>query len=440
MRSGDKARHGAMRSHGLRHNAASGTAAMRRSEARREGQPAQARRPAGPHREPRAKGEDLAGRSRGTAAPCPCRSFPTPTSQRAAPKLSRPPSCSVSRVRSRVLHCHVGLARVVDRAVPSLDVSAFGEILWDCFDEAPSAHGFGDRFVRRLGGAPANVAATVARLGLRSTVLGGVGNDAFGLDLRAELVRAGVDERGILTLPERTGLTFVSRGAGGQPSFLFYRHETADMSVASHHVHPAMVDARYLVVGTSTFVERKLRAASRRFVRMGVDGGGALVVDLNVRAHLWKKLEGLEQVCDALVRKASIVKASDDDVARLPVADPERWLRGRCKKAVLVRTHGEGGATAIGAFGEVRVEAPSVRCVDATGAGDAFLSGVLAALSALRAHPGSERFSKAESWTDALRLGCALGAKATTAEGAVTALEDLSAEVALLSALGQRDA
>lgn len=325
------------------------------------------------------------------------------------------------------------------RPMSRLDVSAFGEILWDCFDEAPSEHGFGDRFVRRLGGAPANVAATVARLGLRATVVGGVGDDAFGRDLRRELARAGVDERGILTLPERTGLTFVSRSAGGQPSFLFYRHETADMRVASHHVQPSMVDATFLVVGTSTFVERKLRAASRRFVRMGLEKQGALVVDLNVRAHLWKKLGGLADVCDELVRKAAIVKASDDDVARLPVPDGERWLRGRTKKGVLVRTHGEGGATAIGPFGEVRVAAPTVRCIDATGAGDAFLSGVLACLKHLRATPGTEEFSKKETWQAALEFGCALGAKATTAEGAVTALQDLSAEVAQLHALGQRD-
>lgn len=319
-----------------------------------------------------------------------------------------------------------------------LDVSAFGEVLWDCFDDEPSAEGFGDRFVRRLGGAPANVACTTARLGLASTVVGGVGNDAFGRDLVRLLVAAGVDERGILTLPERTGLVFVSRGAGGQPSFLFYRHETADMSVRSHHVMPAMADATFAVVGTSTFVERKLRAASRRFVRFALEKQGALVVDLNVRAHLWKKPEGLAQVADELVRKAAIVKASDDDVERLPVPNGERWLRARCKNAVLVRTHGEGGATAVGPWGELHVAAPRVACVDATGAGDAFLSGVLAALVRQGALPGSELWHAPSSWERALEVGCRLGARATTAEGSVTALADLREEVELLAALGHR--
>ena len=320
---------------------------------------------------------------------------------------------------------------------PGLDVAAFGEILWDCFDEVPTSTGFGDRFVRRIGGAPANVACTLARLGLRATVVGAVGDDAFGRDLKAALLRAGVDERGILTLPERTGLTFVSRGASGQPSFLFYRHETADMSVGSHHVVPSMCDARYLVVGTSTFIERKLRAASRRFVRTGIKKGGALVVDLNVRAHLWKDLNSLLGVTDELVRKAAIVKASDDDVARLPVADPERWLRGRCKKGVLLRTHGDKGATAIGPFGELFAPSKPAACVDATGAGDAFLAGVLASLVAQS--PGnSQVISSPDCWQSALALGCALGAKATLAEGAVTALEDLHEEVAILRTLGHR--
>lgn len=319
-----------------------------------------------------------------------------------------------------------------------LDVAAFGEILWDCFDEEPSANGFGDRFVRRLGGAPANVAVTLARLGLRSTVVGGVGDDAFGRDLRAFLESAGVDPRGVLTLPQRTGIVFVSRGAKGQPSFLFYRHETADMSLGSHHVRPGLADADFAVVGTSTFVERKLRAASRRFVRMALEKKASLVVDLNVRAHLWKTREDLARVADELARKATIVKASDDDVERLPVREPERWLRARCKQAVLLRTHGEGGATAIGPFGEVRVAAPSVACVDATGAGDAFLSGVLAVLVRAGAKLGSEAFGEAALWQRALELGCRLGARATTAEGAVTALADLHEEVELLRALGHR--
>jgi fructokinase len=319
-----------------------------------------------------------------------------------------------------------------------LDVAAFGEILWDCFDEEPSASGFGDRFVRRLGGAPANVAVTLARLGLRSTVVGGVGDDAFGRDLRAFLEVAGVDSRGILTLPQRTGIVFVSRSPKGQPSFLFYRHETADMCIASHHVRPAFADADFAVVGTSTFVERKLRAASRRFVRMAHEKKAALVVDLNVRAHLWKTREDLARVADELVRKSSIVKASDDDVERLPVREPERWLRARCKQAVLLRTHGEGGATAIGPFGEVRVAAPIVACVDATGAGDAFLSGVLAVLVRSRARPGTKAFGEATLWQRGLELGCRLGARATTAEGAVTALTDLHEEVELLRPLGHR--
>jgi fructokinase len=319
-----------------------------------------------------------------------------------------------------------------------LDVSAFGEILWDCFDEEPTEHGFGDRFVRRLGGAPANVAVTLARLGLRSTVVGGVGDDAFGRDLQAFLASAGVDARGVLTLPQRTGIVFVSRSAKGQPSFLFYRHETADMSLGSHHVKPSHADADFVVVGTSTFVERKLRAASRRFVRMALEKKAALVVDLNVRAHLWKSREDLARVADELARKAAIVKASDDDVVRIPVQEPERWIRARCKGSVLLRTHGEGGATAIGPFGEVKASAPEVRCMDATGAGDAFLSGVLATLVRLGAKPGEAAFDDANTWRHALALGCRLGARATTAEGSVTALADLREEVELLAALGHR--
>src|SRR5579863_5063302 len=118
-----------------------------------------------------------------------------------------------------------------------LDVACFGEILWDIFEtESRGRAPIARTFRRELGGAPANVATGLARLGAKAAVVGGVGRDSFGQALVAHLAKDGVEVRFVVTLENRTGLTFVTRDAAGEPRFLFYRHDSADLSVRAKHV------------------------------------------------------------------------------------------------------------------------------------------------------------------------------------------------------------
>ncbi|HEX3345772.1 MAG TPA: PfkB family carbohydrate kinase, partial [Polyangiaceae bacterium] len=142
-----------------------------------------------------------------------------------------------------------------------LDVVCFGEILWDLFETRTRGE-----YRRELGGAPANVATGLARLGVRSAVVGGVGRDRFGRDLAEHLANDGVDVRFVVTLANRTGLTFVARDASGEPDFLFYRHASADLSVRASHVIPAMGRARWALVGSSTLMTRELAQGTARFL------------------------------------------------------------------------------------------------------------------------------------------------------------------------------
>jgi len=94
-----------------------------------------------------------------------------------------------------------------------------------------------------------------------------------------------------------------------------------------------------------------------------------------------------------------------------------------------VFTRAGGPASVVGAFGEVVVPPPPthVPCVDATGAGDAFIAGVMAALVAAEALPGTPGFSDLGVWREALALGHALGRKAISQPGAVTGVVALAA-------------
>jgi fructokinase len=304
-----------------------------------------------------------------------------------------------------------------------LDVVCFGEILWDMFETRP--RGVARDYRRELGGAPANVATGLARLGTKVAVVGGVGRDSFGEALVSHLANDGVDVRFVVKLPNRTGLTFVTRDAAGEPAFLFYRHDSADLSVRAKHVVPAMGRARWTLVGSSTLMTRELARATAKFLDVADRAGASLFVDLNVRAHLWPSRRAMERAIASLVGRAAVVKASDADLRAVSGGAGLGWLERHAPQATWLVTRGSGVASAIGEHGSVDVPALRARCVDATGAGDAFIAGALATLVAARAVPGSASWSVMEVWRTALRAGHMMGKKAVSRPGAVSGLVGL---------------
>jgi fructokinase len=307
-----------------------------------------------------------------------------------------------------------------------LDVICFGEILWDIFEAGPrGSDSIARTFRRELGGAPANVATGLARLGVRAAVVGGVGRDRFGDALVAHLRKDQVDVRFVLKLPNRTGLTFVTPSADGEPAFLFYRHESADVSLRAEHVAPAMGRARWVLVGTSTLMTRELARATLRFLDTAERAGAHVLVDLNVRPHLWSNRRAMQRAIAGLAERAHLVKASNADLQAVSGAGSARWLERHARRASWLITRGPGMASAVGEHGEVHARALPARCVDATGGGDAFIAGSLATLVAASAVPGTSAWRDAATWQAALRAGHVMGKKAVSRRGAVAGLRRL---------------
>ena len=328
-----------------------------------------------------------------------------------------------------------------------LDVVTFGEILWDLFElpvRAGRAEPIARDFRRELGGAPANVAAGLARLGAKVAVVGGVGQDRFGDALVQQLADDGVDVRFVVTLPNRTGLTFVVRDARGEPEFLFYRQASADVSLCAEHVTTAMGRARWALVGSSTLMTRDLGRATARFLDVAERAGASIFVDLNVRTHLWHSPRAMERAIARLVRRATVVKASDADLRAVSgvTGSPSsrrglQWLERHAPQASWLVTRGSGLASAVGAHGAVEASALRARCVDATGAGDAFIAGALATLLAAGARPGSPSWLEPGVWRAALRAGHMMGKKAVSRPGAVAGLVDLRRVRAAVASVGR---
>ena len=85
-------------------------------------------------------------------------------------------------------------------------------------------------FAKYIGGSPTNIACGTARLGMKSGLITGVGDEHMGRYIREQLLREGVDVTGVKTDPERL-TALVLLGIRDEDSFplIFYRENCADM-------------------------------------------------------------------------------------------------------------------------------------------------------------------------------------------------------------------
>jgi fructokinase len=318
----------------------------------------------------------------------------------------------------------------VPSEAPELDVLSFGEALVDFFPERPGIPlAECERFERHLGGAPCNLAVGLARQGARVGLMTLVGPDDFGAFVRRRLGEEGVEVRALgVHRTAKTGVTFVSVGHEGQRSFLFFRHPSADQMVAEHDVDPVEVArARVVHVGSSTLAREPARAATWKAMAAARAAGRVISSDPNWRPHLWDDPAEAAPILRRLVAGCDLVKISDDELGPLTGASEveagARAVRGLgC--ALVVVTLGERGCYYDAPAGSGYLPGEKVKVVDTTGAGDAFMAGLLAELAPRLSESGGRPASslgKAEIERACAR-GNHLGALVVTQMGATSGL------------------
>lgn len=308
-------------------------------------------------------------------------------------------------------------------------VACFGEILVDVQASGAPEAGLGAARLR-VGGAAANVAVGLARLGVRAELLGVVGRDALGDRALGDLEGEGVDVRHVARVDGRTPLVVVAAGARGEPTFAPYRVGTADARLEPLHARSA-AGASVGVLATTTLPGDRGLDAALAFVDAVRKDKGLVVVDLNVRPGLGDA-DALRAAAAKLVAGAHVVKASESDLLALAGKRGVSWLEANARGAVWLLTRAEAGAAAVGPFGSVSAPTRRVRVVDASGAGDAFVAGVVATL--LHGDPAR---TDERTYQRALEVGQAMGAKAVLAEGATAGLGDLADLRARIASSGE---
>ncbi|HEX7746184.1 MAG TPA: carbohydrate kinase [Micromonosporaceae bacterium] len=234
-----------------------------------------------------------------------------------------------------------------------------------------------------IGGAPLNVAVGVARLGEQVQFIGSVGDDVPARRIRDFLVRVGVGIDGLVGVPAPTALA-VATFAGAEPDFRFYGEPPSYGLLDPASVDLALVeDSSVLYCGSIALLQPAVLAAARL---AWARAGGSRVFDPNVRPRLLHDDRAREQYRDVVAEfaaSAHLVKLSSADAEVLFPGATVEEAAGRLRSlgaAAVIVTCGARGAVVAAGEPPVRVPAPQVDAVDATGAGDSVMAALIADL------------------------------------------------------------
>jgi len=286
-----------------------------------------------------------------------------------------------------------------------------------------------NRYLKCPGGAPANVAVAIARLGGKAAFFGRVGHDPLGRFMKQTLASEQVNTD-YMTLDEahRTSTVIVDLDDSGERSFTFMVKPSADQFMQISDI-PEFSAGEWLHVCSIALANEPSRSSTLEAMRRIKRSGGFVSFDPNLRAEVWSDTDAIIPVVRQAIELADVVKFSDDELLFLTqTGNLEQGLAAiqPYNHPLVLITQGAKGALVL--FDNTRelITGQAVSPVDTTGAGDAFVGGLLAKLAQSPAWTNRETIRGAVKWAN----GC--GALATTQKGAMTALPTQQALLAYI--------
>ncbi|WP_235180287.1 aminoimidazole riboside kinase [Escherichia coli] len=270
------------------------------------------------------------------------------------------------------------------------------------------------------GGAPANVAVGIARLGGTSGFIGRVGDDPFGALMQRTLLTEGVD---ITYLKQdewhRTSTVLVDLNDQGERSFTFMVRPSADLFLETTDL-PCWRHGELLHLCSIALSAEPSRTSAFTAMTAIRHAGGFVSFDPNIREDLWQDEHLLRLCLRQALQLADVVKLSEEEWRLISgKTQNDRDICALAKEyeiAMLLVTKGAEGVVVCYRGQVHHFAGMSVNCVDSTGAGDAFVAGLLTGLSSTGLSTDEREMRRI------IDLAQRCGALAVTAKGAMTAL------------------
>lgn len=314
-------------------------------------------------------------------------------------------------------------------------IISFGEML---IDFVPTVSGVSlaqaPGFLKAPGGAPANVAIAVSRLGGNAAFIGKLGEDEFGRMLAGILTENGVSAEGVnFDKGARTALAFVTLRDDGEREFMFYRNPSADMLLTPDELNLELIrSAKVFHYGSISLIVEPCRSAHLKAMEVAKEAGALLSYDPNLRLPLWPSAEYAKEQIMSIWEKADVIKVSDVELEFLTgsdkISDEDALSLWHDNLKLLLVTLGEKGCRYYTKHFRGSVDGYHVNTVDTTGAGDSFVGALLGKVVDDHSILEDELRLK-----EALKYACACGAITTTKKGAIPALPDHSQVLALMN-------
>lgn len=300
-----------------------------------------------------------------------------------------------------------------------------GEMLVDfvCLEKGSSLKQ-GQTFAKMPGGAPANVAACIGKLGGQSEFAGAIGRDSFGDFLLDTLSVYRVETQYIQRVSTPTTLAFVSRMEDGERDFEFVRGADELFSTKESDLSLYLINAILHLGSATALLGGTLYESYMQLASAAKSQGNIVSFDPNYREDLWKgKEEEFKRRCLPLFALAEIVKVSEEELTLLTGQESLQkgchYLHHLGSDVVLV-TMGAQGCLLSYEGRQIQIPAYDIEAVDTTGAGDAFIGAVLYKISTMSDH----KKYKSEL-VDIVRFAEKVSARVCTQIGAMSALPEL---------------
>ena len=282
-------------------------------------------------------------------------------------------------------------------------------------------------FAKAAGGATANVAVGLAKLGVDSGFIGKIGAEPFGDFLREMLEQSRVDTTNLISEAGcRTTLAFVATRSDGAKDILFYRNPGADMLLTPDEIDAAYVQsADVFHYGSCSLSHQPVRDATVRAIQYAKDAGAFISYDPNLRLMMWDAPEDAKHWIWEVMPYANVVKAADEEwefITDTPELEKgsERILEAGVDLVIV--TLGEHGCYYNNGSNQGYVDGFKVEVVDPLGAGDGFVAAMLTQV--MHASSGVQKLPDFDNnqLQEIMRYANAAGALTTQKIGVIPAL------------------